>query len=76
MASAIRQHESTIDILMSLPLKPPSHLPPTPTPLGYHRAPALGFLPLIANSHWLSMLHMVMCRFQYYCLSSTLPPPV
>ena len=64
MASAIHQHESTIGIHMSLPLKTPSHLPPTPTPLGYHRAPALGSLPHIANSHWLSMLHMVTCSFQ------------
>ena len=60
-----------------LPLKPPSHLPPHSTPLGCHKAPAwgsaLGSLHHIANSHWLSTLHMVMYMFEYYSLKSSQP---
>ena len=36
--------------------EPPSHLPPHLTPIGCHRALALGFLHYTANSHWLSIL--------------------
>ena len=52
MVFAIHQHESATGIHMS----PPSYLSPHPTPLGCHRAPALGSLPYIAYSHWLSTL--------------------
>ena len=38
-----------------LPLGPPSHDPPHPTPLGYHRAPALDSLHHTTNSHQLSI---------------------
>ena len=37
MVSAKHQHESAIGIYMSLPLEPPTHLPPHTTPLGCHR---------------------------------------
>ena len=37
LVSVIHQHESAIDIHMSLPLEPLSHLPLHPTPLGCHR---------------------------------------
>ena len=50
-----------------LPLEHPSYLPPHPTPLGCHRA-----LPHTPNSHWLSVLHMVM-YIQCYSLISSHP---
>ena len=49
-------------------LKPPSHLPPHPTPLRCHRAPDLSSLHHTAHFHCLT-LHMVMCIFQRYCLT-------
>ena len=60
-----------------LPLEPPSHLPPHPTPLGCHRV--LGFSSLLytVNSHWPSISHMVMRLFPSYSLHSfhlLLPP--
>ena len=60
---------------MSPPPKPPSHLSPHPTPLGHHRAPALGSLHYTANSHQLSTLYMVTYMFQYYPLKSSHPLP-
>ena len=56
-----------------LPLKPPSHLPSPPTPLGCHRAPGLSSLHHRTNSRWLSVLHMVMCVFQCCPLDSSFP---
>ena len=56
--------------ICALPLKPPSHLPPHPTPLGCHRPLALGALCCTANSHWPSTLRMVMCMCQCYSLKS------
>ena len=44
--------------------EPPSNLPPHPIPLGYPRAWALGALLHALNSHWSSILHMVMYMFQ------------
>ena len=44
MVSAKHQHESAIGIHMSLPLEPPTHLPPHTTPLGCHKALDLGSL--------------------------------
>ena len=42
------------------PLEPSSYLPPSlPTPPGCHRALALGSLCYTSNSHWPSILHMV-----------------
>ena len=50
------------------------NLPPHPTPLGCHRA--LGSLHHTANSHWLSILHMIVYMFRCYSLKSShsLPP--
>ena len=61
-----------------LPLESPSLLPPHPTPLGCHRAPGLSSLHLTANSHWLAVLHMVMCMFQRCSLNLSHPllPPL
>ena len=70
--SALYLHESAIGIRMPLPLEPPSNLPPHPTPLGCHRAPALGSLHHTANFHWLSLLHLVMFMFQCICFNATL----
>ena len=60
------------------PLKPPSLFPPHPTPLGLHRPLTLGSLNHTANSHRLSVLHMIMYMFQYFSLKSShlLPLPV
>ena len=56
----------------------PCHLPLPPTPLGCHRALVLGSLCHTANSHWLSVLHMILCIFQWYFLKSSHPvlPPL
>ena len=56
-----------------LPPEPLSHLPPYPVPPGCHRAPALGSPSHTSNSHWLSILHTVMCMFQSYSLKSSHP---
>ena len=76
LVSALQQCESATGIHMS----PPSwtHLPPHPTSLSCHRALSLSSLCHIAISHWLSVLHMVMCMFQCYSfkLSHPLFPPL
>ena len=57
-------------------LKTPSHLSVHPTPLGCHRgchSTGLSSLCHTANSHFLSILHMVMCMFPCYSLSSSHP---
>ena len=51
-----------------LPPEPPSHLPPPPILPGIHRAPALGSLCHTSNSHWPSILHMVI----YICFKAIL----
>ena len=45
--------------ICSLPLEPPSHLPPLPTPLACHKAPGLSSLNHTANSRWLYSGHVV-----------------
>ena len=67
-------YESAIGVHMS-PLELPSHLLPHPSPLGYHRAPALSSLPITSRclsqtpkSHRLSTLRMVIYVFQCYSL--------
>ena len=53
------------------------HMPPSscsllpPLSPGCHRALALGFQCHTANSHWPSVLHMVICVFQCYSLKSS-----
>ena len=78
LASTIRQHGSAIVIHMS----PPSWVscpPPTPS---YHsrlsQSPSLSSLSHTANSHWLSILHMLAYMFPRYSLHlshSLLPTP-
>ena len=58
-----------------LPLKPPSHHPPHPTPLGCHRALVCS-MHQTANFHWLSTSHTVMDPFPCYSLKSSLLPPL
>ena len=53
-----------------LPLKSPSLLPLHHTPLGCHRALGLSSLHGTANSHWLSILHMVMYMYMLLLYSS------
>ena len=54
----INMNQSQVYIC-SLPLEPPSHLPPHPIPLSCHRTSDLSFWCHTANSHWLSLLYMV-----------------
>ena len=69
MAFAIHHYEWVRGIHVSfLPCNPS----PTSLPLGYHRAPALGALDHIPNSHWLSILHMVMYISMLF--SQIIPP--
>ena len=69
---AIHQHESAIGIYMPpVTAEPPSHLPLHPNSASYNRAPDLSSLSHTANSHWLSILHMVMYMFQCYSINST-----
>ena len=55
-----------------LPLEPASHLPPHPTPLGYHRALDLSSLCDTVNFTGYLILHMGMYMCQCYSLSSSL----
>ena len=52
--------------------EPPSHLSLHPIPLGCQRASGLSSLCHTANSHWLSVLHMIVYIFQCYSFSSSL----
>jgi len=73
LVSAIYQHESAKYTYVSSLL----NLPPTyhPTPLGCQSS-GLSTLHHIANSHWLYILHMVMCIFLLlFELISTSPSP-
>ena len=76
MVFSMHQYESAIDIgryacvpSVLKPLPPPS----TSYPSRLFRAPALGALLHASNSHWLSILHMVMYMFQCYSLKSSHP---
>ena len=71
LVSEIHQHESAISVHMPPPSGPPFHLPPQPTPLGCHRVSGLSSLHHTADSHWLSILHTIMCMFQCYSLNSS-----
>ena len=74
MTKAMQQQQHTYVPSLLYPLLPlsPSHL------LGCHTALALGSLRSTSNSHWLHILHMVMCVFQCYSLKSSHPllPPL
>ena len=73
MLFAIHQYESAIGIHVSAPSEAPSHLLLQSISPGCHRAPALGALHHTSNSHWLSILDMVMYIFQCYSLKSSHP---
>ena len=60
-------------ILMSPPSWNSSHFLPHSTAPGYHRESDLSSMNHTANSHWLSILYMVMHMFQCYSLNSSLP---
>ena len=64
MDFAIHQHELALGMHMSPPSWNPAHFPPHPAPLCCHRALALGFLRHTSNTHWLSILFIVMYMFQ------------
>ena len=70
---AIHQHELVTGLHMYPPFCTPPHLLPPSTPLAYHRALALRSLHHAENSHWLSILHMVICMFQCYSFKSPHP---
>ena len=70
MVFAIHQHESALGIHMSIPSGTPLPTPSLSHILDCQRAPALGSLLYTANSHWPSILHMVMYMFQCYSLRS------
>ena len=74
MIFAIHQHELAIDAHVTPPSPElSSSLPPHSILPGCHRALALGALHHTSNSHWLSILHMVMYVFQFYSLTSSHP---
>ena len=70
---ARRQHEWAVGIHMS-PLSC-THLPSSPAshPFRWSQSTGLSSLHHAANSHWLSILHMVMYMFQCYSLKSSHP---
>ena len=68
MVFTIHQRESALGIHMSPPSWTRLPLSPHSTPLGCHRVLALGSLHFTSNSHWHSILHMVMYMFQCYSL--------
>ena len=71
LVPAIHQHKCTICLFLpswtSLPLPMP------PIPLGCQKAPGLSPLYHTANSHWLSILYMVM--YVFMLLLQFIPPP-
>ena len=72
----LQQHSSKASILAveihkSQPSQSPFPHAPHPSPLGCHRAPVAHFLLPTADSHWLSMLCMVMYMFPYYSPKSS-----
>ena len=70
---ARRQHEWAVGIHMS-PLSC-THLPSSPAshPFRWSQSTGLSSLHHAANSHWLSILHMVMYMFQCYSLKLSHP---
>ena len=77
LVSAIHQHESAIGIHMSSPMNLPPTSHPFP-PSRLLRSPSLSSLSHTANSHWLSILHMVVYMLPFYFIHSShplLPPP-
>ena len=73
LVSAIHQHGSAMDLHMFPPswafLPPP--IPSQPSRLSL--SPGLTSLSHTANSHWLSILHMIVYMCPWYCLHSSHP---
>ena len=62
-----------------LPLESTSHLLPHSIHLGCHRAPDLSSLNHTVNSHWLTILHILVYMFPCYSFHSShtpLPPAI
>ena len=75
LAPAIQQHESAIGIYVCpFPLEPPSHPPPHATRSGLSQSTMLSSLHHTANSHWLSVLHTVVCMLPCCSLSVSHSP--
>ena len=60
MVIPIHQHKSALGIHMYPPSWTPIQSPSPSHALGCHKALGFGSLHHILNSHWLSILHMVM----------------
>ena len=72
MVFAIHHYESVTGIHVSpYILNPYPSLSPHLIPPGYHRTLALGALLHTSNSHWSSILHMVVCMFPCCSLKSS-----
>ena len=69
LVSSIHQHETAIGIYVSLPSWTPLPSPTLSHPSRLSQSTRLSFLNHTANSHWLHILHMVMCMFQSYSLN-------
>ena len=65
----VGQDWSDLAYICPLPLEPPSHLPPHPTPLGYHRAPgwASWVIPQILTDY---LFHIQYCVCFHASLSN------
>ena len=76
----VGQDWSDLAYICPLPLEPPSHLPPHPTPLGYHRALDLSSLHDRLNFNWLSNftygnVYVSMLLSQFFPPSPSTQPP-
>ena len=73
---AIHQHESTTGVHVFPILKPPSHLPPHPIPLGHPSAPAPSIQYHASNLDWRLVSYMILYMFQYHSPKSPHPRPL
>ena len=75
MISAIYNMNWPQVYIRPFPLAPPSHFPPPPTPLGCHRAPALGSQSHIAHSQKFPFPYFTYSNVYVSVLfSQTIPP--
>ena len=73
MVFAIHKHESVTGIHVSLPSWTALSYPSPPHAPGCHTAPALGSVGHMSDSHWLSILHVVIHMLQCYSFKSSHP---
>ena len=73
---AIHQHESAMGVHVFPILKPPSHLPPHPIPLGHPSAPAPSTLSHASNLHLRFVSHVIIYMFQCDSPKSSHPRPL